>query len=396
MRPLSFTKNLGGFQKAHEAIRNGYSPGVTVEQFRKRCGLGPDRSLIVTEFILGTQVRDGEEYILADTLVVQTLSHPFSPLTARLYFFAINLNMPGERLKDEHLKPAAIQNALIREVLFVDSGFRAQRFDKDESIEPVVKRLGDFASGVARRKWVNNYSFMAEQCRFVLTPDGSLETFADTWGTLALRLFFERYSVTHPAPDADILIAAAKIWELHKLIGVPESWLEERIAGAAEMFLSGEDSVFQGFEETPGERRAATDGTKPPPPSAGQPERRERLQQQIKRRGDNKKFLQSVYGGECQLSGVKLIMPDGSFSVDCAHIRPLGRPHSGEDNVTNMLSLSPTMHRLFDRGCIRIDPETLSIRMLHGNDVPHHAHLLLRGHHQVDRANLAYHASHLP
>lgn len=52
MRPLSFTKNLGGFSKAYDAIRAGYAVGVTVEQFRRRSGLGPDLSLLVTEFFL--------------------------------------------------------------------------------------------------------------------------------------------------------------------------------------------------------------------------------------------------------------------------------------------------------------------------------------------------------
>jgi hypothetical protein len=104
MRPLSFTRNLGGFEKAYKSIRKGYNAGVTVKQFRDRCGLGPDVSLVVTEFFLGTQVHDGEEFILADALIAQTLSQPYSKLTARLYFFALNLNMPGERLEDKHCR----------------------------------------------------------------------------------------------------------------------------------------------------------------------------------------------------------------------------------------------------------------------------------------------------
>src|SRR5882762_87312 len=136
MRPLSFTRNLGGFRKAYNAIRRGYVAGVTVKQFRQRCGLGTDLSLLVTEFFLGTQIHGHEEYILADTLIAQTLTQPYNRLIARLYFFALNLNMPGERLKEEHLNPAEMQNTLVREHLFIDDGFRVQRFDKDRSIEP--------------------------------------------------------------------------------------------------------------------------------------------------------------------------------------------------------------------------------------------------------------------
>ncbi len=262
--------------------------------------------------------------------------------------------MPGERLKDEHENPGEMQNTLIREHLFADGGLRTAGFDKDRSLEPTVGRFGGFTFPDALRKWVNNYWFMAQQCHFVSTIDGRFETFADTWGTLALRLFFERYAATNPAPDAGALIAQAHNRELHKLIGVPRTWLDDRIAGAAEMFVSDEDSVFQGFEETNKERRAATTGATPPPP-AGETTRREALIQQIIRRTANRRFLQTVYASECQLSGVRLFMPGGLFSVDCAHIRPLGKPHSGEDDVSNMLSLSPTMHRLFDRGCVRIE-----------------------------------------
>lgn len=86
-------------------------------------------------------------------------------------------------------------------------------------------------------------------------------------------------------------------------------------------------------------------------------------------------------------------MPDGSFSIDCAHIRPLGAPHSGMDDVSNMLSLSPTMHRLFDRGCVRINPDTLAIELLHGNEAPHRQRLSVRGNHVIDPANLAYHVA---
>ncbi len=131
MRPLSFTKNLGGFEQAYDAIRTGYSPGVSVGQFRDRCGLSDGLSLLITQFFLGTQIHDREEFVLADSLIAQTLSQPFSRSIARLYFFALNLNMPGERLRDEHRNPAEMQNTLMRNHLFVDGGFRVASFDKD-------------------------------------------------------------------------------------------------------------------------------------------------------------------------------------------------------------------------------------------------------------------------
>jgi putative restriction endonuclease len=333
-----------------------------------------------------------EEVIISDSLIAQTLSQPYSRLIARLYFFALNLSMPGERLSEEHRNPAEMQNTLMRSHLFVKDGFRAERFEKDQGIQPVIATFGGFASQEALRKWVNNYHYMAEQCEFVRTPDGRLETFPDTWGALALRLFFERYSATNAAPDPTELIYEARRRELNKLIGVPQEWLEVRIAGTAEMFVSDQGDMLLGFQESVPERQAAARGIDPPAPAAAA-ERRSAVIQQIIRRGENRRFLQTVYGGECQVSGVRLIMPDGSFSVDCAHIRPLGTPHSGKDEVANMLSLSPTMHRLFDRGCVCINPETLAISLLYGNDLPHRPKLVVRGNHLIHKGNLSYHLS---
>jgi hypothetical protein len=394
MRPLSFTRNLGGFDKAYSAIKAGYTPGVSVKQFQLRCGLGPNVSHLVTEFLLGAQVHDGEEHVLADSLIAQTLSQPYGRLISRLYFFAINLSMPGDRLKEHQLNPAEMQNTLMREYLFARDGLRATRFDKDR-IEAVVKGFDAFKSDDSQRKWVNNYSHMADQCEFVTTPGGRVETFADSWGPLALRLFFERYSAVRADPDANELISAAQSKELHKLIGVPKSWLDDRIVGAAEMFVSDEGYLLQGFDEGAPERTAAERGETPPPAAEGESMRRSTMTQQIIRRGENCRFLQTVYKGECQISGVRLLMPGGSFSVDCAHVRPLGFPHFGNDSTGNMLSLSPTMHRLFDRGCIRVDPDTFAIRLLHGNNMPHLPRLLLRGNHLIQKGNLSYHLSQI-
>lgn len=253
------------------------------------------------------------------------------------------------------------------------------------------ERFGDFKA--AARKWVTNYWYMKEQCEFVTRSDGTIETFPDTWGLLALQLFFERYSAGDPTEDVSTLVSAAYQTELHKLIGVPETWLDERIEGAADMLVNKEAYAFEGFEETSQERKAARDNRPMPKPPAGTPaERRERKVKQLKRRTDNRNYLRNLYKGKCQISGIVLKVPGESFTVDYAHIRPLGGPHSGPDDVGNMLSLSPTMHRLFDRGCIHIDPDTLEVTLLHGNDgIPHLKKLLVEQEHGLSKQHLKYH-----
>ncbi len=388
IRPLSFTRNLGGLDKAYKAIRAGYVSGVSVEDFQKKCGLSDSLAFLVIEFFLCTLVRSGKEYVLEDTLVNQSLLRDrFDKTLARLYFFALNLNIPGERLREEHRNAAALQNVVVRTHAYEGEGWNASRFEKDGSLDPFIARVGEFTS--AHRKWVNNYWWMFHQCDFVVRPDGTVETFPDTWGLLALRLFFERYTAVNPNEDVDSLVSAAYTHEIYKLIGVPRTWLDARVEGAANMFLTEEFYVFEAGKESTEERKAAKKGVEAPPPGE-EAKRREVKIGQLIRRGDNRKFLKDVYQGVCQISGVKLKLPGDWFTVDCAHIRPLGLPHNGPDDVKNMLSLSPTMHRLFDRRCILIEPESLSIKFLHGNDHPHLAKLLVKAPHTVSRDAIRY------
>lgn len=142
MRPFSFTRNLGGLEKAYKAIRKGYAPDITVKLFRERSGLGPDLSLLVTEFILATKIREGDEIILADELITQTLRQPFNRLLARLYFFAINLNMPGDRLRGDHMSPAEMQNTLIRRFLSKKTDFRSHSLTRTASSSRPSVHLG--------------------------------------------------------------------------------------------------------------------------------------------------------------------------------------------------------------------------------------------------------------
>jgi hypothetical protein len=239
---------------------------------------------------------------------------------------------------------------------------------------------------------------MMQQCKFVVRPDGTIETFPDAWGLLALKLFFERYSYLRPDSDVGVLTRAALSERVYELIGVDRSWLALRVEGAADMFVSHESYDLGIGIEGRGERNAAKLGEPMPRPRAGGPaQRRSAVMDQVVRRGENRRFIQGLYQGICQVSGVVLRLPNDEFTVDCAHIRPLGSPHHGPDDVGNILSLSPSMHRLFDRGCVYIDPSKHSIKLLHGNEgLPHLDKLDVREGHELSSEHLAYHNSKIP
>lgn len=66
-----------------------------------------------------------------------------------------------------------------------------------------------------------------------------------------------------------------------------------------------------------------------------------------------KKLVPQVYDYTCAISGLRVVALDGTTLVEACHIVPFSI--SGDDRVTNGLSLCPTLHTAFDRGLIGID-----------------------------------------
>ncbi|MCA1285468.1 HNH endonuclease [Salipiger bermudensis] len=77
--------------------------------------------------------------------------------------------------------------------------------------------------------------------------------------------------------------------------------------------------------------------------------------------------VRDAYGYRCAISGLHLRNGGGRPEVQAAHIRPV--EEGGSDSVRNGLALSGTLHWMFDRGLISIDPEEHRILVSH-NKVP--------------------------
>jgi putative restriction endonuclease len=63
--------------------------------------------------------------------------------------------------------------------------------------------------------------------------------------------------------------------------------------------------------------------------------------------------VKGLYDYKCQICGQKLECVGGPYA-EAAHIRPVGRPHDGPDELENLLCLCPNHHVLFDRGSIQV------------------------------------------
>lgn len=66
--------------------------------------------------------------------------------------------------------------------------------------------------------------------------------------------------------------------------------------------------------------------------------------------------LKEIHDFHCQVCGVRLECAGGPYA-EAAHIRPLGAPHNGPDELENLLCLCPNHHVLLDRGALVIDDE---------------------------------------
>jgi len=93
-------------------------------------------------------------------------------------------------------------------------------------------------------------------------------------------------------------------------------------------------------------------------------------------------YVKRLYDYTCQISGDRLDTPNGPYAEAC-HIQPVGKPHNGPDEVSNVLCLSPNMHVLFDLGAISIDDDLRLIGMK--------GKLTLKDEHDLSKEAIRYH-----
>lgn len=94
--------------------------------------------------------------------------------------------------------------------------------------------------------------------------------------------------------------------------------------------------------------------------------------------------VKRLYKNTCQICRAQLLTATGPYS-EAAHIKPLGAPHYGPDQLSNVLCLCPNCHKRFDGYGLTVDA-SLNIYDL-GNPV---GSLALHKSHPVDRNNLLY------
>jgi len=100
--------------------------------------------------------------------------------------------------------------------------------------------------------------------------------------------------------------------------------------------------------------------------------------------------IKKLYDHSCQICGTQIGTFEGRAYSEGAHVRPLGRPHLGRDDASNLLSLCPNHHSQLDLGGLFISDEMVAFDANTGAAV---SELRWRKRHRVDLSNVAYHRS---
>lgn len=93
--------------------------------------------------------------------------------------------------------------------------------------------------------------------------------------------------------------------------------------------------------------------------------------------------VKKLYNYQCQICNETIITKAGRYA-EGAHLRPIGKPHNGDDNLNNLICLCPNHHVMLDKGLFSISDNFNLLGDLAGK-------LILKENHKLNLLNLAYH-----
>lgn len=93
--------------------------------------------------------------------------------------------------------------------------------------------------------------------------------------------------------------------------------------------------------------------------------------------------IKKLYDFKCQVCQISIPTKLGYYA-EGAHIKPLGKPHNGDDNPDNLICLCPNHHVMFDKGVFSITDNLQLIGNLSGD-------LVIHDNHKLNLSNLEYH-----
>ena len=237
--PGSFTKNFGwnkeppGLKRLYTAVRAGFSyvaEPVPRDTFRKNCGVSdPNRQLIPINFFLHNTVIDRINYVMADELVRHAINNPHSRTFDHLALFAMHLARMGRRVGVAgDPRGAGFANDFVRNHLWRDGGWQSGSLN-DAEIERAFEATMQAEGADTVHKCVTNYLYMLSVTRLKGQRTQFINTNIEEWVGPGLFIAFDRYSIDRRSTttlNSTDLLRMVKRDELHKLMGITESYLE--------------------------------------------------------------------------------------------------------------------------------------------------------------------------
>lgn len=343
-RPGSFSKNFGwhsvesasstdpvGLRKLHAAIRAGFlGKLLPVERdvWRSNCGIEEhDLQLIPLNFFLHNSIIDGKNFVSVDELVIHAITHYHSSQFDKLALFALNLSRGGFRHGTNfgEAKPALWANDFVKDVLWLEGGWRGDAFDK-EIMDRFLSVNLDAEPDVCR-KVRTNYRYIYDLCGFLKPSIGIINTQSWSWAIQAHFLTWDRLrfdSELTPPLSIEGLITSAIANQLYKLVGATETEEASLAEEAAQLYLDFEPSDRLA---APSAIQIAIEQTQS---DASVSRRLRSIYQQI-RNPRSAKHLKDLYSNRCTFCGdaLQVSTDPNKFFSNAAHIKPLGEPHNG-------------------------------------------------------------------
>lgn len=125
-----------------------------------------------------------------------------------------------------------------------------------------------------------------------------------------------------------------------------------------------------------------------PPTGTDQPRRRAAISRNsIARDPRLADWVKRRHDWTCQFCGDRISTPAGAYA-EAAHIRPLGSPHNGPDQTSNLLCLCPNCHKRFDSFARHVNESGKVIDT--GSDLVV-GELRILSDHRIDEGHLHYH-----
>jgi hypothetical protein len=92
--------------------------------------------------------------------------------------------------------------------------------------------------------------------------------------------------------------------------------------------------------------------------------------------------VKNLYSHSCQVCGIQLNTSNGPYA-EGAHVIPLGRPHNGPDEESNILCLCPNHHVLLDSLSFSVSEN--------GELIGFDGNLTINSNHKISKASLVWH-----